>query len=49
MVAVSRDTETYSSELGCTFIDTQTDEALAQMRLSILNMDGPSTTATAGW
>jgi cholest-4-en-3-one 26-monooxygenase len=41
VVAVSRDTETYSSELGCTFIDTQTDEALAQMRLTILNMDPP--------
>ncbi|MEI7593437.1 MAG: cytochrome P450 [Actinomycetes bacterium] len=40
VVAVSRDSETYSSELGCTFIDTQTDEALAQMRLTILNMDG---------
>ena len=40
VVAVSRDSETFSSELGCTFIDTQTDEALAQMRLSILNMDG---------
>jgi cholest-4-en-3-one 26-monooxygenase len=41
VVAVSRDSETYSSELGCTFIDTQTDEALAQMRLTILNMDPP--------
>ncbi len=41
VVAVSRDTETFSSELGCTFIDTQTDEALAQMRLTILNMDPP--------
>ena len=40
VVAVSRDSETFSSELGCTFIDTQTDEALAQMRLTILNMDG---------
>ena len=40
VVAVSRDTERFSSELGCTFIDTQTDEAMAQMRLSILNMDG---------
>src|SRR5687768_15372454 len=38
---VSHDNETYSSELGATFIDTQTDEALAQMRLSILNMDPP--------
>ena len=41
VVAVSRDTETFSSELGCTFIDDQTDEALAQMRLTILNMDPP--------
>jgi len=40
VVTMSRDTETFSSELGCTFIDTQTDEALSQMRLSILNMDG---------
>ncbi len=41
VVAVSRDSETFSSELGATFIDTQTDEALAQMRLTILNMDPP--------
>jgi cholest-4-en-3-one 26-monooxygenase len=41
VVAISRDSETYSSELGATFIDTQTDEALAQMRLTILNMDPP--------
>ena len=40
VVAISRDTETFSSELGSTFISTQTDEAMAQMRLSILNMDG---------
>ena len=39
--AVSHDTATFSSELGCTFIDTQTDEQLAAMRLSILNMDPP--------
>jgi cholest-4-en-3-one 26-monooxygenase len=38
---VSRDPATYSSELGSTFIDTQTDEALAQLRLTILNMDPP--------
>ena len=38
---ISRDTGTYSSELGATFIDDQTDEALAQLRLSILNMDPP--------
>ncbi len=41
VLAVSRDPETYSSELGATFIDTQTDEALASMRLTILNMDPP--------
>jgi cholest-4-en-3-one 26-monooxygenase len=41
VVAASRDTETFSSELGCTFIEDQTDEALSQMRLSILNMDPP--------
>jgi cholest-4-en-3-one 26-monooxygenase len=39
--AVSHDPRTFSSERGCTFIDDQTDEALAQMRLSILNMDAP--------
>jgi cholest-4-en-3-one 26-monooxygenase len=41
VLAVSRDNETFSSELGGTFIDTQTDEALAKIRLSILNMDVP--------
>jgi cholest-4-en-3-one 26-monooxygenase len=41
VLTVSRDPGTYSSELGCTFIDTQTDESLAQMRLTILNMDPP--------
>jgi len=40
VVAVSRDTETYSSELGSPFISTQTDEAMEQIRLSILGMDG---------
>jgi cholest-4-en-3-one 26-monooxygenase len=40
-VAVSRDTSTYSSELGTTFIPDQTEERLAAMRLSILNMDPP--------
>jgi cholest-4-en-3-one 26-monooxygenase len=39
--AISHDTVTFSSELGGTFIDTQTDDALAAMRLSILNMDPP--------
>jgi cholest-4-en-3-one 26-monooxygenase len=41
VVAVSRDSATWSSELGSTFIDDQTDEALAQLRLTILNMDPP--------
>jgi cholest-4-en-3-one 26-monooxygenase len=38
---VSHDWQTYSSELGATFIPTQDEEALAQLRLSILNMDPP--------
>jgi cholest-4-en-3-one 26-monooxygenase len=41
VLAISRDSDTFSSELGGTFIDTQTDEALAKIRLSILNMDPP--------
>lgn len=44
VVAVSRDPETFSSELGGTFIDTQTDEALEKLRLSILNIDPPKHT-----
>jgi cholest-4-en-3-one 26-monooxygenase len=38
---VSHDHETYSSELGGTFIPTSDEEALAQLRLTILNMDPP--------
>lgn len=38
---VSHDWRTFSSELGGTFIPDQTEEALAQLRLSILNMDPP--------
>jgi cholest-4-en-3-one 26-monooxygenase len=38
---ISHDWETYSSELGATFIPTQDPEILAQLRLSILNMDPP--------
>jgi len=38
---VSRDSDTYSSELGGTFIPTQDEEILAQLRLTILNMDPP--------
>ncbi len=41
VVAISRDHETFSTELGGTFISTQHEEDLAQMRLSILNMDPP--------
>ena len=37
----SRDTDTFSSELGSTFIPDQDEEALAQIRLTILNMDPP--------
>ena len=40
VVAVSRDPELFSSEKGGPFISTQTDEALAQITLSILGMDG---------
>lgn len=39
--AVSHDTATYSSEVGGTFIPTQDEMALAQLRLTILNMDPP--------
>jgi cholest-4-en-3-one 26-monooxygenase len=39
--SVSRDTDTFSSELGGTFIPDQDEEALAQIRLTILNMDPP--------
>lgn len=38
---VSHDWETFSSELGATFIPTQDENALAVLRLSILNMDPP--------
>ena len=37
----SHDCATFSSELGATFIPTQDEEALAQLRLTILNMDPP--------
>ena len=39
--AVSHDHETFSAELGGTFIPTQDEEALASIRLTILNMDPP--------
>jgi cholest-4-en-3-one 26-monooxygenase len=38
---VSHDWETYSAELGSTFIPTQDEEVLASLRLTILNMDPP--------
>jgi len=38
---VSHDWETFSAELGGTFIPTQEEEALASLRLTILNMDPP--------
>lgn len=38
---VSHDWETFSSELGATFIPTQDEDVLAQLRLTILNMDPP--------
>ena len=38
---VSHDHHTFSSELGGTFIPTSDEEALANMRLTILNMDPP--------
>ncbi len=41
VVTISRDHETFSTELGGTFISTQAEEDLEQMRLSILNMDPP--------
>src|SRR5918992_1376639 len=41
VVTVSRDPATFSSERGSTFVDDQTEESLAQLRLSILNMDPP--------
>ncbi|MEX2292618.1 MAG: cytochrome P450 [Acidimicrobiales bacterium] len=39
--AVSHDHHTFSSELGGTFIPTSDEESLAQLRLTILNMDPP--------
>jgi cholest-4-en-3-one 26-monooxygenase len=39
--AVSHDSERFSSWLGGTFIPTQDEEALEQIRLTILNMDPP--------
>src|SRR5690606_25373977 len=38
---ISHDWETFSSELGATFIPNQDEEVLASLRLTILNMDPP--------
>jgi cholest-4-en-3-one 26-monooxygenase len=39
--SVSHDWETFSSEVGGTFIPDQDEEALSHLRLTILNMDPP--------
>jgi cholest-4-en-3-one 26-monooxygenase len=39
--AVSRDHETFSAELGSTFVQDHTPEALEFIRMTILNMDPP--------
>ncbi len=39
--AISRDHETYSTELGSTFLQDHTPEALEMIRMTILNMDPP--------
>jgi cholest-4-en-3-one 26-monooxygenase len=39
--AASHDCDTFSSELGGTFIPSADEEALVQLRLTILNMDPP--------
>jgi cholest-4-en-3-one 26-monooxygenase len=39
--AVSRDHQTFSAELGSTFLMDQTPEALEMIRMTILNMDPP--------
>ncbi len=41
IVEISRDHETWSNEIGGTFISTQDETDLELMRLSILNMDPP--------
>ena len=43
--AVSRDHETFSAELGSTFVQDQTPEALEMIRMTILNMDPPEALA----
>ena len=39
--AISRDHETFSAELGSTFITDQAPETLEMIRMTILNMDPP--------
>jgi cholest-4-en-3-one 26-monooxygenase len=39
--AISRDHDTFSAELGSTFVGDQTLEALEMIRMTILNMDPP--------
>ena len=39
--AISRDHDTFSAELGSTFVQDQSPEALEMIRLTILNMDPP--------
>jgi cholest-4-en-3-one 26-monooxygenase len=41
IVDISKDHQTFSTELGGTFISTQAEDDLEMMRLSILNMDPP--------
>ena len=41
---ISRDSRTFSSELGGTFIPDQDEETLMMLRLSVLNMDDPQHT-----
>ncbi len=38
---ISHEWQTFSSEVGSTFIPTQDEEAMASLRLTILNMDPP--------
>src|ERR1700676_811403 len=41
VVAVSRNTETFSSFLGGTFLEDLSEEQLAEQRLLLINMDPP--------
>jgi cholest-4-en-3-one 26-monooxygenase len=44
VVAISRDAETWSTEVGSAFISDMDEEGLAQTRLTLLNMDPPKHT-----